>query len=186
MQAYTQIFECEFDRKIPNVRTIHNVAKAEITIQVFSKKRKLFWLSKQIDGNLNMNDAFHIMENRAKEFAVSKLLWPKNDGIFNLIDIESFKKIFASENRSLTIILPNAIEKVGRKMSEKRIELLEKYHIDALTQTHFTPTRTSVEIMKRYHWNGIKRDAIRFAKNCSVCKMQRSDIETMALANLSI
>lgn len=132
-----------------------------------------------------MCDIFDTIEDRARECAVSKLLWQKNDEIFNAIDIQTFKNIFASKNRSLTIILSDALVKIGRRMREERIELLKEYHIDVLTQTHFSPTKTSKEIMKKYHWRGINRDAIRFAKNCTVCKMQCGEIITIAQANFS-
>lgn len=151
MQSCTKMYEGEFDRKIPNVRTMHDTEKREIAIQVFDHKRKLFCISKRVEGDLNINDAFDLIENRAKEFAVSKVLWPKDDGIFEFIDKESFKKIYASKNRSLIIILSGALEKIGRKKCGERTKLLEKYHIDALTQTHYTPTKTAAEIMEKYH-----------------------------------
>lgn len=34
------IYEAEFESKIPRVRTIHNVGKREITIQVLRGKKK--------------------------------------------------------------------------------------------------------------------------------------------------
>lgn len=130
-----------------------------------------------------MHEAFDIIDDTARKFAVSQSIWAKNDEIFNFVEIEAFKNIFASKYRSLKIILVCALEKIDRRMREKRTELLEKYHIDTLTQNHFTPTKTSNEIMKKYHWSGIHRDAIRFAKNCTDCKRQRGEL-TIAQTNL--
>lgn len=111
MQSCTKIVEGEFDSKIPNARTMHNAEKGEIVIKIFGSKGKLFCLTKRIERNLNINQ-FDIIENGAREFAISKLLWPRNNGIFNFIDMESFKKIYGSKNRSLVIILSEALEKI--------------------------------------------------------------------------
>lgn len=84
--------------------------------------------------------------------------------------------MFASKTRSLKIILSNATEKIGNHWREKQFELLRKFHVDPLTQTHYAPRKTSTEIMKEYHWAGINRDAIRSARNCTECKLQRGEL----------
>lgn len=123
-----------------------------------------------------MHEAFDIIENTARNTSVSKLLWPNNDEICKFMNIEDFKKVFASKTRSPKIFLSNATEKIGNHWREKQFELLREFHVDTLTQTHYAPRKTSTEIMNKYHWARINRDAIRSARNCTECKLQRGEL----------
>ena len=172
MQALTQIYE-GFEAKIPHVHTSYDIETGKITIVVFKHKKKLWWISKSFNQNLNLHEAFSMIDNYASKFNIKKILWSKNDIIFNMIDIQTFKNIYEREKRGLKIVLSNAVEKVGRKEKERKAEILRKFHVDQVTLVHLTPRKVSTEIMKKYYWKGISRDVSMFLKSCTECGEQQ-------------
>lgn len=101
---------------------------------------------------------------------IQKIAITKEDVLFKMIDMNSFKKIGNSILRNVQIILYNKPKYV---IDQMEINNILNFHHNSSTSGHLGVNRLYKKVKPLYSWPDMKKTITAFVKACSLCKVNK-------------
>lgn len=124
-----------FDKKLPRIR-VHSIKMAEnaqcaesITLYAYSKHKKLFELQvlNLVNERLSPKKIFSELDITTKQLRINKIQWPINDKIFEICDINEFKRAGNEFLKHLEVALiksPRIVKENNEKLEILHITMI--------------------------------------------------------------
>lgn len=180
----------KFDIKIPRMRlqavqiNENDQSKVNsVVVCAYQKHKKIFeFIIDKMPGNeiLTLKSLILQLQNAAGEYDIKQIQWPMDDFIFTMCTVNDFKQACNETLNELTIILVK--RPILIKNNDEKLELMSKFHNDALYGGHCGQGKMYARLRASYYWKGMTRDVKNFVKNCENCivnKVRPKNIEQM-------
>lgn len=176
-KAITEIIG--YDKNIPRIRIRELIGDkntgeiVQIKMNLYHKRKVLakIELSATAKDKLSIKTILSQVQNAADALGLNRLQWPLNDTIFKLCTEEEFKNACNETLNNLMISLIKPCIIINDE--QEKIDLLRKYHNDALYGGHCGRNRLYAKLKSMYYWKNMPKYVAEFVKECHQCQLNK-------------